>query len=284
MRMLVTGAKGMLGSDLCPVMREHYEILATDIEEMDVRNRALVRKTVLYFAPQIVVHLAALTDVDECERDPDAAFRTNTIGTQHVALACQEIGADMVYVSTMGVFDGRKATPYTEFDTPNPQNVYGQSKYQGERIVQHLLPQSYIVRASWMFGGGPKDKKFVAKILDLAHVHTEILAVNDKFGSPTYTVDLAGGILRLIDSELYGLYHAVNAGGNVSRFELAGDILRCAGIMNCNVVSVSSAEFPLAAPRVRMEAARNYHMDLVGLEPMRDWRAALCEYMGRLNH
>lgn len=284
MRILVTGAKGMLGSDLCPVMRECHEVLATDIQEMDVRDRMLVRQMMLDFLPQVVIHLAALTDVDQCERNPDEAFRTNTIGTQYVALACREVGATLVYVSTISVFDGRKPTPYTEFDTPNPQSAYSQSKYEGERMVQLLLPQHYIVRAGWMFGGGLEDKKFVAKILDLAYARPQIKAVTDKFGSPTYTVDLAYGILRLLETELYGLYHMVNADGYASRYDVARDILRYAGVKNCDVVPVSSAEFPLPAPRPRMEAARNYHLELLGLDLMRDWRSALCAYLERLYH
>ncbi len=283
MRILVTGAKGMLGSDLCPVMRERHEVLATDIGEMDVRDRALVRKTMHDFLPEVVIHLAALTDVDQCERTPDEAFRTNAIGTQYVALACREIGATLVYVSTISVFDGRKPTPYTEFDTPNPQSAYSQSKCEGERMAQSQLPQRYVVRAGWMFGGGLEDKKFVAKILDLAYARPEIKAVNDKFGSPTYTVDLAHGILRLIETELYGLYHMVNANGCASRYEVAREILHYAGVRGCAVVPVSSAEFPLPAPRPRMEAARNYHLELLGLDLMRDWHSALCAYLKRLH-
>ena len=282
MRILVTGAKGMLGSDLCPVLREHHEVMATDIEEMDVRDATAVRETFRHFLPHAVVHLAALTDVDGCERQPDGAFRTNAVGTQIVALACHEIGATMVYVSTISVFDGYKPIPYTEFDSPRPQSAYSQAKYAGERIVESLVPQHYIVRAGWMFGGGMEDKKFVAKILDLACLRTELKVVNDKFGSPTYTVDFARGVERLMETGLFGLYHLVNAEGCASRFEVARAILDYAGITTCAVVPVSSAEFPLPAPRPRMEAARNYHLELLGLHLMRDWRSALCAYLERL--
>jgi dTDP-4-dehydrorhamnose reductase len=264
------------------VLREHHEVLATDIDEMDVRDATLVRETFRQFLPHAVIHLAALTDVDGCERQPDEAFRTNAIGTQMVALACHEIGAILVYVSTISVFDGRKPVPYTEFDMPNPQSAYSHAKHEGERIVESLVPQHYIVRAGWMFGGGMEDKKFVAKILDLAYSRPELKVVNDKFGSPTYTVDFARGIERLLETDLFGLYHLVNAEGCASRYEVARAILNYAGITACSIAPVSSAEFPLPAPRPRMEAARNYHLELLGLNLMRDWRSALCAYLERL--
>jgi dTDP-4-dehydrorhamnose reductase len=282
MRVLVTGAKGMMGSDLCPVLREHHRVLATDIEEMDVRDRELVQRITRDFMPDVVMHLAALTNVDYCEQRPDEAFRTNTIGTQNVALACQDVGATMVYISTISVFDGLKPTPYTEFDRPNPQSYYSRAKYEGERLVQSLLSQYYIVRAGWMFGGGPEDKKFVAKIIDLACSRPELKVVDDKFGSPTYTLDISRGISHLVDTGLYGVYHMVNANGCVSRYELARAILDSAGITGCRIIPVSSAEFPLPAPRPRMEAARNYHLDLRGMPLMRDWRSALRSYLERL--
>ncbi len=282
MKILVTGANGMLGSDLCPIMREQHTVLATDIHELDVRDWSAVREAVHQFLPDVVIHLAALTDVDFCERRPDEAFRTNTIGTQLVALACREVGATIVYVSTLSVFDGRKPTPYIEFDTPNPQSVYSQSKYQGERAVQTLWSQHYITRAGWLFGGGTEDKKFVAKILDLAQTKPELKIVDDKFGSPTYTVDFARGLQRLIETGLFGVYHLVNTQGGSSRYDVARAILDEAGITTCQLLPVSSAEFPLPAPRPRMEAGRNCQLELLGFDWMRDWHAALRDYLHRL--
>ncbi len=279
MRILVTGAKGMMGSDLCPVLQKNHQVLATDIAEMDVRESEWVHDTCYDFKPDVVMHLAALTNVDDCEKRPDEAFRTNALGTQNVALACQDIGATMVYISTISVFDGRKSTPYLEFDQPNPQSYYSMAKYEGERIVRSLLNQYYIVRAGWMFGGGPEDKKFVAKIIDLACNRPELKVVNDKIGSPTYTLDISRTIEQLIHTRWYGLYHAVNANGCVTRYELARTILKYAGIEGCRVVPVASAEFPLPASRPRMEAAVNYYLTLRGMNWMRDWRLALREYL-----
>lgn len=279
-RVLVTGAKGMMGTDLCRILQERgYDVTATDIEEMDVRDRALVQRTVEELRPTTVFHLAALTNVDDCERLPDESFLTNTVGTHNVALACQATDATMVYISTISVFDGRKCEPYTEFDQPNPQSWYSRSKYQGELIVEKLLSRYYIARAGWMFGGGPEDKKFVAKMMELASSRDTLKVVNDKYGSPTYTADIASGVERLTHTGLYGTYHMVNTGGYCNRFEFARRILEFAQITSCELQPVSSAEFPLPAPRPDMEAARNYNLELRGLDWMPPWQEALQRYV-----
>jgi len=283
MRILVTGGNGMLGNDLCRLFSTKHDVVVTDIDTLDVRDRGLVLRIFKDVKPDIVVHLAALTDVDYCEQHPDEAFRTNTIGTQNVALATQVTDAVMIYLSTISVFDGSKAEPYTEFDTPNPQSQYSKSKYHGELIVQRLLRRYYVVRAGWMFGGAQKDKKFVAKIISLARERAELKVVKDKFGSPTYTADISKAILNLIETNAFGNYHLVNTGEPASRYEIALEILIYAGIGSCRIIPVCSAEFPLPAPRPRMEAARNYCADLMGLPPMRDWRAALKEYIGLIS-
>jgi dTDP-4-dehydrorhamnose reductase len=280
MKVLVTGAMGMLGTDLCQEWRaQGYEIVATDIHDMDVRDPSQIQKAFADSRPELVLHLAALTDVDMCEREPEQAYRTNTIGTQHVALACQRASVPLVYISTLSVFDGAKCEPYTEFDTPNPQSWYSRSKYEGEKIVERLLQRYYIVRAGWMFGGGREDKKFVAKIIELASNRPELKIVNDKFGSPTYTRDLARALIQLTRAGWYGVYHAANTGGPCSRYEFAQKVLEYAQVTSCRLLPVTSAEFPLPAPRPRMEAGRNLHSELMGLELMQPWQAALREYI-----
>jgi dTDP-4-dehydrorhamnose reductase len=283
MKILVTGAKGMMGTDLCRVLPENgHEVVATDIQEMDVRDFGSVMKVIQETKPVMVMHLAALTDVDGCERDPDAAFLTNALGTQNVALACQKHDIEMVYISTLSVFNGEKAEAYTEFDTPDPRSWYSHSKYQGELFVEKLLRRSYIMRAGWMFGGGLKDKKFVAKIIELAQQRPTLKAVDDKFGSPTYTVDISKGIARMAETGLYGKYHMVNTGKPASRYEVAEKILEYAGITSCQLSPVSSAEFPLPAHRPRMECGRNMQLELRGLNLMRPWEDALREYIASI--
>jgi dTDP-4-dehydrorhamnose reductase len=163
MKLLVTGAAGMLGSALVPALNQRGgKVFATDlkpiddeIEFLDVRDYKKIEESVNKIKPDMVLHLAAETDVDKCELEPEHAFLTNTIGTQNVALACQKRNIVMVYISTIGVFYGDQFEPYSEFDTPNPVNIYGRSKLEGEKIVQSLLQRYYIVRAGWMMGGGP---------------------------------------------------------------------------------------------------------------------------------
>lgn len=277
-RVYVTGAKGMLGKALVPMFKERYEVFPTDLEECDVRDADKVIKEICGCKPAYVLHLAAMTDVDGCERNPEEAYRTNTIGTRNVALACQRCDAVMVYINTGSVYNGLKPTPYIEYDIPDPRSVYARSKYHGETAVRDLLNRFYVFYAGWMFGGGTEDKKFVVKIMDLAKRSSELKVVNDKFGSPTYTVDLSRAIFDFMGSGLYGKYHCVNV-GSASRFEVAREILRVAGIKNCRLVPVSSAEFPLPAPRPRVEAMRNYNFELLGLNLLRGWKEALEEYI-----
>jgi len=288
MRIVVTGAAGMLGSTLCPILRDRgYEVYATDIdvsdegiEYLDVRNYKQVREIVEKIKPTMVMHLAAETDVDRCELEPDHAYLTNTIGTQNVALVCQKHDIEVVYISTIGVFYGDKPDPYTEFDEPNPINVYGRSKLEGEKIVQNLLKRYYIVRAGWMVGGGPKkDKKFVGKIIRLLDKGTELKIVDDKIGSPTYTVDFSKCLADLIETGYYGLYHCTNK-GYASRFEVAQKIVKFLGRSDVIIKPVSSAYFPLPAPRARSEMSRNYKLDLLGMNTMRPWEEALRDYIG----
>jgi dTDP-4-dehydrorhamnose reductase len=278
MKVLVTGAKGMLGSDLCPIFAAEHDVLATDLEEMDVRNPGIVMNVLEQFRPDLVLHLAALTNVDGCQSMKDETFLTNTMGTKNIALACEHLGAAMAYISTGSVFDGTKSEPYTEFDIPNPQSEYSKAKYQGELLIKSLVPRHYIVRAGWMFGGGDRDIKFVGKIISLARAGRRLQVVNDKFGSPTYTRDLAAGLLRLVRTGWYGIYHMANV-GCCSRFEYAQKIVQLAGIDQCPMEPVSSESFPLPAPRPRMEAIRNYVLGLLDLNWMRSWEDALADYI-----
>lgn len=287
MRILVTGADGMLGSALCPLLRKRrHTVCATDVgvsdegmEYLDVRDYEKVKEIIESFKPEMIIHLAAETDVDKCELEPDRAYLINTIGTQHITLMCQQYDITMVYISTLGVFDGNKPEPYTEFDEPNPINIYGKAKLEGEKIVQCLLRKYYIVRAGWMMGGGHKrDKKFVAKIIKQLDKTKELKAVNDKFGSPTYTIDFSECLADLIETGYYGLYHCTNK-GNVSRYEVAKKIIEFLGRSDVDITPVSSASFPLPAPRARSEVSRNYKLDLLGMNTMRNWDEALDEYI-----
>lgn len=278
---LVTGANGMVGSYVKEIFADE-ELILTDIPEMDVTEPDLVFKLISKYKPAIVLHLAAETNVDKCETEVEHAFQTNAIGTQNVALACQKYQAIMVYISTGGVFNGKKNKIHTEFDNPDPINVYSRAKYEGEKIVQDILNQYYIFRAGWMIGGGStKDKKFVGKMIELCKTRKELEVVNDKFGSPTFARDLVKGIKRIIQTGYYGLYHLVNTGA-CSRYEIAQEIVKILNV-DVKIKPVSSERFPLPAPRAASEAMRNYKLDLLGINPMPRWREALAEYVGEWN-
>ena len=279
-KLLVTGAAGMVGSYVRRAFANH-DLVLTDVTEgstfLDVRDPAAVRVAIGDARPDAVLHLAAATDVDRCEQEPDWAHDANAIGTRNVALACQARAIPLVYVSTGAVFPGEKAEPYTEFDTPAPANVYARSKRAGEQFVASLLPRHYIVRAGWMFGGAGRDVKFVGKIARLIQSgRTRLEIVDDLIGSPTYAWDLLEGLRRLMETEAYGVYHMANAGW-CTRYESALAIREALDRPDVEIIPVSSDRFPLLAPR-RSEALRSAKLEGLGLG-MRPWQEALREYV-----
>jgi dTDP-4-dehydrorhamnose reductase len=293
MRVLITGAGGMLGSAVFPAFSSAgHEVHATDLEprevvglpmsRLDVRVYSEVVGTVERLRPDLVLHLAAETDLEVCEASPDHAYQTNTLGTHNVAVACQAGGIPIVYISTAGVFDGEKNSgPYDEFDLPRPINVYGSSKYEGELLVLRLVPRHFVIRAGWMVGGLDRDHKFVAKVIEQIRTGaTTIRAVTDKLGTPTYTQDFALNMLALIETPFYGRYHMACLGEG-SRYDVAREIVDFYGRDEIHVVPVTSeafaAQYP--APRPRSEMMRNYMLELRGLNQMRPWREALREYL-----
>jgi dTDP-4-dehydrorhamnose reductase len=289
LRVLVTGAAGVVGTDLSQVLTTAgYQVLRTDISRsegvayLDVRDASEVIAVVSRERPGLIIHLAAETDVDRCEIDVDHAYRTNALGTWNVVLACQREDIPMVYVSTAGVFDGTKTEPYTEFDDPNPVNVYGRSKLQGEKFVRQLLSRFFIVRASWMIGGGPvKDKKFVGKIIkQLDAGAKELNAVTDKIGSLTYAPDFSKGLVELVETRFYGTYHLANR-GTCTRYDVARHVLDHLCRKDVALNAVTSEAFVLPAPRARSEILRNYVLELRGLNSVRDWREALDDYLDK---
>lgn len=288
MRALVTGANGMLGSALCPILSKNgYEVLPTDIDIssskvdfLDVRDLGSLREYVNNKKPDIIFHLAAETDVDKCETEIDHAFSTNANATENVALISKENDTIMVYISTCGVFDGKKQEPYNEFDEPNPISIYSKSKFEGEKIVRNLLKRYFIFRAGWMIGGGRKDKKFVAKIVELLRTKNILTVVNDKKGCPTFTKDFSESIIKVIESASYGIYHITNE-GQATRYDIAVKIVEYMGRDDVLVKPITSDLFPLPAPRPDSEVVDNYKLKLLGIR-MRPWQEALLDYLKEL--
>ncbi len=272
----MTGAHGMLGGALSQRLQQRHELFAAGREQLDVADRRAVLAALTTYEPDWVIHLAALTDVDRCEREPEEARRVNTQGTEHIVDACRQVGAGLLFLSSIAVFDGRKQTPYDELDSPRPINQYGRSKYLAEQSVA-TLPRHLIVRSGWLFGGDV-DKKFVSKILSLAGSRRSLQVVEDKVGSPTSVTDLAAGLERLLREGAEGLYHLVNGGPPVSRYALAQAIVTAAGLPT-EILPVSSDYFPALAPRPDMEAAVSLHTN--GWLP--PWQEALSAYVAALS-
>jgi dTDP-4-dehydrorhamnose reductase len=276
---LVTGANGMVGSYFASQAGEFDEPLdLTDIETLNITELDAVERRIASGGYSTVVHLAAETDVDRCEREPEHAHRVNAIGTRNVASACRAAGIAMVYQSTGEVFGGDGAGgPFTELDEPCPANVYGASKLAGERNVEELLERHFIVRSAWMMGGCERDKKFVSKILAQVREGRDIHAVSDRIGTPTFAKELVLGIRDLLRSRRYGLYHMVNHGA-CSRYEMARHIVERLGA-SVAVIPVDSAQFPSSAPRASSEALRNFNLELAGMDRMSTWQGALDAYL-----
>ena len=298
MKILVTGAAGMLGSSLVPAFAgAGHDVVATDIDLsdprpwaargprlqwLDVRHRVEVKDCFASVRPHLVLHLAAETSLEISDTDPDHAYLTNTVATKYVALQARAAGVPMVYISTAEVFDGTKAGAYTEFDWPHPINTYGASKYDGELVVASTVEEHYIVRAAWMVGGGAaKDHKFVSHIVNqLRDGATTIYAVTDKLGTPTYAPDFARCLMGLLDSGLFGLYH-MTCGGEGSRYDVAARILQVLGRTDVELIGVGSDYFAeeFFSLRPDSEIMRNMVLDLQGMNTMPDWRNALEEYL-----
>lgn len=276
MRILVTGAAGMLGHALVPVLQADHQVTAVDIAECDICDEAAVGKLVRSVRPQWVMHLAAYTDVDGCETHPERAEEVNANGTWSIAKACADIHAGMLYISTDYVFDGRQERPYREEDRPSPLSSYGRSKLRGEQYVLELVERHFIVRTSWLYG--PHGKNFVGTILRLAQQKPELRVVSDQHGSPTYTRHLAAKLAELVEGKPYGIYHATGA-GSCSWYEFAQSIVELAGLRQVRVIPVSSEEMARPAPRPANSVLENRCLQQAGLGLLPHWREGLTAYL-----
>ena len=283
MKILITGANGMLGSEVCAnLVARGCEVFATDIKglplHLDIADAGQVNSMVGYLKPDMIMHFAAETDVDKCEIEKEHAYKLNAEATENIASVCRKRDIVLCYSSTAYVFGGEKELPYVETDKPNPHNVYGKSKLKGEEAVKGLLKKYFIIRAGWMIGGIDRDKKFVAKILKQLETENELDVVSDRFGSPTFTKDFSHCLLKLIETTKYGVYHMANKGG-CSRFDMAKKVVEFMGRKDVRVNAINSSEFPLPAERGRYEILENKALEKLGMNNMRPWEVALKEYI-----
>ncbi len=281
MKVLVTGANGQLGTDLCRALSGH-QVFPLTHATVDITDFNALRKVIFAHRPEAIVNTAAYVRVDDCETNQDLAFKVNALGARNVAVLAEELGAKLVHISTDYIFGGEpvaRRTPYTEFDTPVPPNVYGQSKLAGEDFVRHLCHRHFIVRTSGLYGlagSSGKGGNFVETILRLARERDKLTVVNDQIFSPTYAPALADKIAELLPTELYGVYHVTNSGA-CSWFEFADEILRLAG-SKTPVLPITSAQYPQKAKRPAYSVLGHYHLKLLGLDDLRCWQEGLGEY------
>lgn len=279
MKVLVTGVRGQLGYDVVKELSARgIDTVGVDIEEMDITDRVSVERVISGAAPDAVIHCAAYTAVDAAEEHEELCRRVNAEGPGNIAQACRELDIPMVYISTDYVFDGKGQHFWEPEDKREPQSVYGRTKYEGELAVQELLEKYFIVRIAWAFG--VNGKNFVKTMLNLSKNHDTVRVVNDQFGSPTYTRDLAVLLADMVVTEKYGVYHATNE-GVCSWYEFACAIFEEAGI-DMKVIPVTTQEYGASASRPANSRMSKEKLTECGFRRLPDWRDALKRYIAVL--
>ncbi len=280
MKILITGANGMLAKDLIQILESQGpSIIGKTHQDLDITDKDSVIKTLKFENPDIVIQCAAYTKVDDAEKNLNLARKINAKGCEIVAKACNLLDCAMIYISTDYVFDGEKFSPYTTSDTPNPINNYGLTKYEGEIAVKNNCKKYYIVRTSWLYG--KYGKNFVDTMLALGEKYlngelSEIKVVDDQIGCPTWTKDLSCGISKIIQNEpSYGIYH-ICGGGKASWCKFAKEIFKIKG-MNVKVIPCTTEEFP-------RPAKRPHYSVMTPSFTTRPWQEGLAEYLQNLRH
>ena len=276
MKVLVTGYGGQLGWDTVRQLEARgIECRGVDIQDFSLTDARAVKDYICDYHPDAIVHCAAYTNVDKAESEPEICANVNGMGTLNVVRAAVSVGAKVVFISTDYVFPGTGDQPWQVDDAYGPQNVYGMSKVQGEDAVRSLLTDYFILRTSWVFG--KNGRNFVRTMLRLGHEKNEIRVVNDQIGSPTYTQDLARVICDLLPTDKYGIYHVRNE-GFMSWFDFASMIMEKTGLP-CQVLPVSSAEYPTPARRPLNSRLDGSALAEAGIEPMPSVEDALIRYL-----
>ena len=288
-RIYLAGAGGMLGEAFYRVFKDEFDIKCTDkdvnapwLSLLDFRNLENYRKDVEEFRPDYLFHLGAYTDLEFCELNIDDTYNTNTISVENAVYIANSLHIPLLYISTAGIFDGKKEL-YDDWDMPNPLGHYARSKYMGERYVIEHAERYIVCRAGWMMGGGPeKDKKFISKLVkQLVAGKRELFIVNDKDGTPTFTIDFARNVKLLFEKEYWGLYNLV-CKGQTSRMEVAHELVKVLGLTDkVKFTEVTSEHFKETyfAQRPPCERLVNKKLELRGINIMRDWKVALQEYI-----
>ena len=288
MKILVTGSNGQLGRALQKVLPKNNSIFATK-KDLNITDKKQVAQQIKGVRPNYVIHTAAYTDVDGCEQNKELAYKINVLGTKNIAEVCQKTNIALIYISTDFVFVGKKKTAYLETDKPNPLSVYGKTKLEGEEVVKKL-PKYFIVRTAWLFGDG---HNFVKTILNLAPKQNEIKVVSDQIGPPTYALDLAKAIYKLINElkiKNYesGIFHITNDGetswANFAKeiVKQKKDVSRQSRGVKTKIIPISAKVWqkikPESAPRPKYSVLSNEKIQKLDIK-MRPWQEGLSDYL-----
>ena len=292
MKILITGSNGQLGNELQDIIRKGYseigevseqiksaKVIAVDVDKFDITNESQVNEVITMEKPDIVINCAAYTNVDGCEEHKDAAMAVNAIGPKNLAKACEMIGAKFVQVSTDYVFEGTGNVPFIEDSNLNPQSEYGRTKLEGENFTKEFCSRHFIVRTAWLYGYGGNN--FVYTMRKLGATKDSLMVVDDQRGNPTHANDLAHHILKMIETENYGVYHCTGK-GECSWYDFATEIMRLSNL-NCNVNPCTTEEFPRPAKRPEYSSLDNKMLRETIGDDMRDWKEAIKSFIDKVS-
>ncbi len=275
-KIIVTGCNGQLGRAINDYYKDskEYEIVNTDVAELDITDVDAVMKFVGEIKPYAIINCAAHTNVNACESQEELAYKINAIGPRNLAIASQAVGAKLIHISTDYVFDGNAKTPYKEFDRECPESAYGRTKLAGEMFVKQFSDRWFIVRTAWLYGDG---KNFVKTMLGLAKTNEVVRVVGDQFGSPTSAKELAKAIGSLVPTDNYGLYHGT-CEGMCSWADFTEEIFRLKGVSS-KVEHITTEEYPTPAKRPAYSVLENYMFKITSGYMFADWKDAIKEYL-----
>lgn len=277
MKVLVTGINGQLGHDVMGELKKRgHEAVGVDIEEMDITDAECVKKVMTQTAPEAVIHCSAYTAVDRAEEEVELCRQVNAEGTKNVAEVCAGLDCKLLYLSTDYIFSGEGERPWEPGDEPDPLNIYGLTKFEGEQEIKSRMDKYFIVRISWVFG--VNGNNFIKTMLRLGRENGAVRVVDDQIGSPTYTYDLAVLLVDMIETEKYGEYHASNE-GTCSWYEFAKEIFAAAGMNEVEVTPVSSEEFPAKAKRPKNSRMSKEKLVKNGFNKLPSWQDAVKRYV-----
>lgn len=276
LKVWIAGASGQIGRALNDVLDPmQIEALNTDLDELDITDTDEVINFGTVNRPDVIINCTGITDTDECEANPEHAYRVNALGARNLSIVARKCGSKIVQLSTDDVFDGQSKKPYTEFDDTNPLTVYGRSKRAGENYVKEFTHKHFVIRSNWVYGHGGHN--FVNRVLAAAEAGNGLSVASDQFGSPTSAKDLARIILYLIKTNEYGTYHAT-CQGVCNRYEFAQEVLKLAG-KRITLRPVVTSESDLSSARPAYAVLDNFILRIINVYEMPDWRASLKEYM-----